>query len=92
MIQNIITTLDNISNNTDDKPLYLLGGYIVGATLVRDDIEELREQYPLLEVISELGAELETIENNKEAKPIFDEFQHTLLKLKKSLKKNDQSV
>lgn len=87
MIQDIITTLENISNNKENQPLYILGGYIVGATLVRDDYEDIIADYPSLEVIAELGAELETLENMEDANPIFEQFQCTLIDLKRTVDK-----
>ncbi len=87
-MQDIIATLDTIAANKENKPLYILGGYIVGATLVRDDFESLREEHPILDTLSELGAELETIEKDEEALPIFREFQDELHRLKQSLKKS----
>lgn len=87
MIQDIITTLENISNNKENQPFYILGGYIVGATLVRDDYEDIIADYPSLEVIAELGAELETLENMEDANPIFEQFQRTLIDLKRTVDK-----
>lgn len=87
MIQDIITTLENISNNKENQPLYILGGYIVGATLVRDDYEDIIADYPSLEVIAELGAELETLENMEDANPIFEQFQRALIDLKRTVDK-----
>lgn len=87
MIQDIITTLENISNNKENQPLYILGGYIVGATLVCDDYEDIIADYPSLEVIAELGAELETLENMEDANPIFEQFQRTLIDLKRTVDK-----
>ena len=87
MIQDIITTLENISNNKENQPLYILGGYIVGAPLVRDDYEDIIADYPSLEVIAELGAELETLENMEDANPIFEQFQRTLIDLKRTVDK-----
>lgn len=85
MIQEIITTLDEISANKDNKPLHVLGSYIVGITIVRDDIEELYEQYPGLELIAELGAELETLEGSVHENVVFEQFQNALLQFKKAL-------
>ncbi len=92
MIQDIITTLENISNNKENQPLYILGGYIVGATLVRDDYEDIIADYPSLEVIAELGAELETLENMEDANPIFEQFQRALIDLKRTVDKNDNPI
>lgn len=86
MIQEIIKRLDEISANKDKKPLDIIGGYIVGATIVRDDIEELYKQYPQLETIAELGAELETLEGSIHAASVFKEFQNALIHFKEVLK------
>ncbi len=82
MIRDIIATLENISDNKDNQPLYVLGGYVVGATLVRDDYEEIITEYPAIEAIAELGAELETLENDEYANTVFRQFQHALVDLK----------
>ena len=89
VIQDTLTTLQNISENKDNEPLYVLGGYIVGATIVRDDIEAIYEQYPLLEIIAELGADLETLENNEDALPVFEEFIYVLGRLKENTSSAD---
>ena len=78
MIQEIIKTLDDISANKYNKPLHILGGYIVGATIVRDDIDEIYEQYPYLEIIADLGADLETLEGDEYAVSVFNQFQNAL--------------
>jgi len=87
MIQEIVDRLDAISSNVNNEPLYILGGYIVGTTIVRDDIDELYEKYPKLEYIAELGAELETLEETEFAEPIFKRFQIALKQFKETLKK-----
>ena len=84
-INEIIKTLDVISENKDNKLLYILGGFIVGATIVRDDIDDLYIQYPGLESIAELGAELETLEDNALAIPVFKQFQDSLAYFKKHI-------
>lgn len=43
----------------------VVGSYIVGATIAKDGIEQVYKEYPILEEIAELGAELETIENDE---------------------------
>lgn len=88
-MQDIIKRLETISSNQNAQPLYVLGGYIVGATLAKDGIEILFEQYPLLEKIAELGADLETLENDELAIPVFEEFQRALLHLKAAALTND---
>lgn len=85
MIRDIIATLENISDNKDNQPLHILGGYIVGATLVRDNYEEIIADYPSVEAIAELGAELETPEKDEYANTIFRQFQHALTDLKQAV-------
>lgn len=85
MIQEIIKTLDDISANKDNQPLYILGGYIVGATIVRDDIDELYIKYPGLEMIADLGADLETLEDDAYAYTVFKKFQNALMHFKETL-------
>ncbi len=87
MIQEIIKRLDEISANKDNKPLYMLGSYIVGATIIREDIDELYEKYPGLENIAELGADLETLEGSIHEKIVFEQFQNALQNFKQTLPK-----
>jgi len=85
MIQEIIKKLDEISANPDNEPLHTLGSYIVGATIIRDDIEELQEQYPGLELIGDLGAELETLGGSEYEPIVFQEFQNALAHFKTTI-------
>ncbi len=85
IMQEILTKLDEIASNKNNEPLYVLGGYIVGATIVRDDAEQLFNNYPVLREISELGADLETLTNKSDATPVFDEFKVKLSILKNQL-------
>jgi hypothetical protein len=88
MIEEIIKKLDKISANKDNEPFHVLGGYIVGATIVRDDIEELDEQYPGLEQIADIGSELELSEHDDSyAALLFKQFQNVLANLKNTLNK-----
>jgi len=83
MIQEIIKKLDEISANPDNEPLYTLGGYIIGTTIIRDDIEELQEQYLGLELIGDLGDELETtVDDDEYAALLFKKFQNALAHFK----------
>ena len=75
MIRDIIATLENISDNKDNQPLYVLGGYIVGATLVRSDYEKIITEYP----------ELETLEDDEYADTLFRQFQHALVDFKQTI-------
>lgn len=84
MIGDIIATLENISDNKDNQPLHVLGGYIVGATLVRDDYEKIIVDFPSVEAIAELGAELEMLEDDEYANTVFRQFQHALANLKQA--------
>lgn len=85
MITEIVKTIDDILKNEKNQPLYVLGGYIVGATIVKDGIEEVYKEYPLLEEIAELGADLETMEDDTYALPVFQEIQEKFAALKSQL-------
>lgn len=85
MITDIVKTIDDILKNEKNEALYVLGGYIVGATIVKENIEEVYEQYPLLEEIAELGADLEMLEDNTYALPVFQEIQEKFATLKSQL-------
>lgn len=71
-IRQIINRLSVILAHSDKTPTNIIGGYIVGATIVRDDIDKYNKKYPLLEVIGELGAELETIKDADYAKRLLE--------------------
>ena len=43
----------------------MIGSYIVGATIVREDYELYQERYPLIEQIADLGADLETLDGSQ---------------------------
>lgn len=70
----IIHNLIQIVRNEKGERLDQVGSYIVGATLARDDADELFVHYPLLEEIGELGADLETLRDSPHAKEIFNEI------------------
>ncbi len=84
-IMEILNQLDEIIRNDHHEPPYILGGYIVGTTIVRDDIESIYEEYPSLEYIAELGADLETIEDTSIALPLLEEITARLAKFKTEL-------
>ena len=74
-IQDIIQRLKVIIENRGNKPLDVLGGYIVGTTLVRDDWEEkYQSQYPLLDELAELGADLEVTKDPQHARELFTQI------------------
>jgi dihydroorotase len=58
-IDSIYTNLVEIIKNKDQKPLDQIGSYILGATLVKDGIEDLFKEYPVLEEIADVGSNLE---------------------------------
>lgn len=85
IMQEILMKLEAIASNKKNEPLYVLGGYIVGATILRDDAEQLFNRYPALRELSELGADLETLTKESDAKPVFKEFKEKLAVLKNQL-------
>jgi hypothetical protein len=70
-ITEIIIKIEKILLNKRGDSLDQLGSYIVGATLVRDDYEELVEAYPQLAEVAELAADLETLTASPEADDVF---------------------
>lgn len=85
--QRIISRLDEILRNDNNDSADQLGSYIVGATLVRDDIEQYYQQYPLLERIAELGADLETLGGTSHADEVLAEIRDTFRVLKQQASK-----
>lgn len=81
-IQRIAARIEEILANKNNEPLDVLGSYIVGATLVRDDIEPHFKAFPLLEKIAELGADLETLAGSEHAEVVFAEIQDAFASLK----------
>ena len=78
----IVQRIGNILKNKEKKPLCVLGGYIVGATIVRDDWEEkFQARYPLLNEIAELGADLEVTDDLKRAGKIVKQIQYKFTQL-----------
>ena len=84
-INEIINNIDKILMNEQGDTLDQLGSYIVGVTIVQDDYEELQKNYPLLESIAELGAELETQGNTPYAKEVHRQIIKSLHRLKTDL-------
>ena len=71
----IVQRIGDILKNKEKEPLHVLGGYIVGATIVRDDWEEkFQARYPLLNEIAELGADLEVTDDLKRAGEIVNRY------------------
>lgn len=84
-VQIIISRLDEILRNDNSAPADQLGSYIVGATIARDDIEQYYQQYPLLEKIAELGADLETLGGTRHADEVLTEIHETFHVLKQQV-------
>lgn len=73
-VNDVVSRLQEILQNPHDEPIDLLGAYIVGATLARDDIEQHFLLYPLLEEIAELGADLEVLGGSVHAASVLAEI------------------
>lgn len=84
-ILNIISRIENILQNPRGETADMLGSYIVGATIVRDDIEQYYKKYPLLEEVAELGADLETLGDSKHAEVVLNEINEKFRILKNTI-------
>lgn len=81
----IVRRIENILKNEKNEHPYVLGGYIVGATIVRDDWEEnFQTRYPVLGEIAELGADLEITDDTERANEIMRQIQRRVSQLKSS--------
>jgi hypothetical protein len=77
--QIVIDKIKHILQNNKNELLDCLGSYIVGAALARDDWEDVfQDNYPLLDEIAELGAELETTEDTEYSANIIHEIKEKL--------------
>ena len=85
-MQKVVIRIEKILLNPEEKPLDTVGSLIVGATIARDDYEQLCEQYPLLSIISELGADLETLENDAQSIEVVRQMNAHLEALDTSIK------
>lgn len=92
IIQAIIQRLDEIVANKTNEPLHVLGSYVVGATIVRDDIDDLYQQYPDLEMVADLGSELETLAGTTHEAIVFQQLKNTLTHFKQTLKKSNPPI
>jgi len=84
-IEIIISAIDKILHQTGHKSADEIGSYIVGATIVRDDIDDYYKKYPLLEEVAELGAELETIKDSYLAQDKLAEIKKKFHELKSQI-------
>lgn len=87
-IQSIISRIEDILQNSRGVSPDLIGSYIVGATIVRDDIDQYYKKYPLLEKVAELGADLETLGDSKYAEDVLTEIHDTFYILKNQMPEN----
>lgn len=87
-IISIINRIEAILQNPRSESADVLGSYIVGATIARDDIEEYYKKYPLLEEVAELGADLETLSDSKHAEVVLNEIHEKFQVLKNSILKD----
>ncbi len=85
-IQAIISRIQEILLNRNKEPLDRLGSYIVGATIVRSDIDYYYDKYPLLEEVAELGADLETLGGSEYATKVFAEIKEKFRLLEEQIK------
>ncbi len=83
-IQDIFTRIEQILTNKEGEPLSQLGSYIVGCTVVLDNIDDYYKKYPLLEEIAELGSELE-VQDERYHHEYVTSIKKKMLKLKKQL-------
>lgn len=94
--QIVIDKIKHILQNSKNEPLDCLGSYIVGATLARDDWEDVfQDNYPLLDEIAELGAELETTEDTEYSANIIHEIKEKLSQINwynKIMKQDEQAI
>lgn len=87
-IGHIINRIEDILRNSRNEPADILGSYIVGATLARNDIDQHYKKYPLLEKVAELGADLETLGGSEYAENVLNEIRATFDILKNQVREN----
>ena len=88
-IEDIYNRLKDIIANPKNESLDLLGSYIVGCTFVLDDIKKYFADYPVLEEIAELGAELETIDDISYQNMLMSEIKSKIITFGAIIKKNE---
>ena len=76
--QIVIDKIKHILQNNKNEPLDCLGSYIVGATLARDDWEDVFRIISTTRRNCRIGAELETTENTEYAANIIHEIKEKL--------------
>jgi hypothetical protein len=83
-ITDIYNRLVEILENKDNESPERLGSYIVGCTIVLDDIDKYFGKYPILSDIADLGSDLE-INNTESSTTSLAKIKSMLEKLKSSL-------
>ncbi|MBC7764145.1 hypothetical protein H7Y29_00345 [Microbacteriaceae bacterium] len=84
-IHEIIARIDQILLNEKNETLDVLGSYIVGATIIRDDYEYYQDKYPILAVVADLGAELETLKGSEHERIVFEDLKNNFTHLKQQV-------
>ena len=80
-----LTTLLQIKKH---RSLDVIGSRIVGAPIARNDIEQFYKEYPALEEIAELGADLEMLKGSSHESKIFLLIQRKLQLLNEQMNNN----
>lgn len=81
-IHEIVKGIGDILKEKRGEPIDMLGSRIVGVTIVSEEFEKYYAEYPPLERLAELGAELETLADSKYAEEVLGEIMEELGKLK----------
>lgn len=85
MKNELIEQLEKIIRNENGYPLDVVGSHVVGATIVRDEYEELTQQYLGLEDVAEAGANLERMADDpEEASRAYEHLKRALEHLKRN--------
>ena len=87
-ISDIYTCLQDILANEKNDAPETLGAYVVGCTIVPDDIESYYKEYPILEEIAELGSDLEiaNYEKGKDGYYYIGLIRDKVIELKQNIK------
>jgi len=86
-INDICKRLQKILANKDDESPETLGGYIVGCTIIPDDIEAYYVDYPVLDEIADLGSDLEigNYGNKQDGYSYLSQINNKVKELQKSI-------
>lgn len=86
-IHEIVARIDQILLNENNDPIDQLGSYIVGATIIREDYEYYQDKYPILAVVADLGAQLETLKGSEIEQIVFEDLKNNFAHLKQQIAK-----